>query len=198
MNSTRVILQPSRDLIRPYAEDLWADYREYCLTVSRRGMAASIESCAYLWWLCDTVDARTVADCGSGFSSYTLRRYAQGKDVEVVSVDDSPEWLARTAEFLTGHHLPATGLVGPVEWAANDLRFDVVFYDYSGGDAREENMALAASKVADGGVIVFDDAQHAGHYKRMTEVCRDERMHLFDVRSQSADEVGRFAAMGVR
>jgi hypothetical protein len=55
-----VNLQPSRGEVLPFFERLVPAYREYCTSVSKRSMALSIESAAYLWWVCDQVKARSV------------------------------------------------------------------------------------------------------------------------------------------
>ena len=198
MVPTALMLQPSRDELVPICEDLWDVYKEYCLTISRRGMALSIETCSYALWLCETMGATRVADIGSGFTSYALRRYAAGNDgVTVVSVDDNPHWLKQTAQFLRDRDLPATNLYGPEPWAATDLRFDLIVYDYASGGIREAGMAEACDKLSDTGVILFDDAQHAGHHHQMAAACRDAGLQLLDVFHQTVDEVGRYAALGV-
>ena len=198
MVPTAVILQPSRDEITPICQDLWDVYKGYCLTISRRSMALSIETCSFALWLCEATRATRVADIGSGFTSYVLRRYAADRDdITVVSVDDNPHWLKQTAQFLRDHDLPATNLYGPEQWAAADLRFDLIVYDYASGNIREAGMAEACAKLSDTGVILFDDAQHAGHHHQMAAACREAGMQLLDVFHQTVDETGRFATLGV-
>jgi hypothetical protein len=163
-------LQPSRDDIRPYFERLVPAYREYCLTVSKRSMALSIETCAYLWWLCVHLDAKAVADLGSGFSSYVLRLYASesGHTVRVASVDDNDEWLDKSERFI---------------------------HDYAAGDIRNEWMTVAVEHRAPSGVVVFDDAQNHNHHFNMAAAARQAGLRLYDVYEQTVDEVGRYGAM---
>jgi predicted O-methyltransferase YrrM len=190
-------LQATRDQVGPYFDILFPRYKDYCMTVSRRGMAASIETVAYMWWLCDQIEAVRVLDMGSGFSSYVLRCYQAKADhaVEVVSVDDSPEWLARTRDWLTRCDLPADGLVWAPDWRDGTDTYDLVFYDYAGGPARIEWMWDAAKRLNPGGVLLFDDAQHPGHHFEMARVATANNLHLFDVYGVTVDDSGRYAAM---
>lgn len=191
------LYQPPRVDILPYFERLVPAYRRYCETVSKRSMAMSIESCAYLWWLCDLKGARNVCDLGSGFTSYTLRQYAEAADhdVTVTSVDSDEEWLARSAEFCGN----PDGFVVGLDWARHQIGpYDVIVNDYSGGVARDQFATLAASRVAYRGAVMFDDAHHAGHHDHMAEVCIGYDLTFLDIYHQTVDEVGRFAALGAR
>lgn len=191
--------QAERDDIFPLFERLWPNYREYCLTVSRRGMAASIETCAFVVWLCGQKKARRVADLGSGFSSFALREYAAlTGGVHVSSVDDNKTWLKATANYLAGHGLSTDGLIHSEQWRTQDGLYDVIFYDFAGGAVREEWMPVAVSRLAPDGVIVFDDAQHPSHHLKMAEVSRAAGLALFDIYQQTIDEVGRYAVMAHR
>jgi len=81
--------------------------------------------------------ARTVVDLGSGFSSAALRLARKAglvrPDVEIHSVDDDPEWLRRTREFLERTDLPTDNLHLWHGFAARhrDSRFDVVLHETS-------------------------------------------------------------------
>jgi predicted O-methyltransferase YrrM len=191
-----VTLQPARDTIRPYFERLVPAYREYCLNVSRRSMALSIETCAYLWWLCDELQATAVADLGSGFSSYVTRMYAAdaAHDVRVVSVDDNAHWLANTRRFLTDHNLSVDGLHDE-SWRHTSHQYDVICHDYASGDIRNEWMVVAVEHRSMDGVLVFDDAQNRNHHFNMAETARRFGLRLFDVYEQTVDEVGRYATL---
>jgi predicted O-methyltransferase YrrM len=191
--------QPSRQEIVPYFDKLVDAYRAYCVDVSKRSMALSIETCAYVWWLCDELDARSVCDLGSGFSSYTLRRYAQTIDppITVASVDDAPMWLRATADFLVRHDMTSAGLHPAHVWLTMDDRYDVIVHDFSGGDVRNAWMWHAAERLNPGGVLVFDDAQNHGHHFEMGAVARHHGWDLLDGWEQTVDEVGRYAAMVV-
>ena len=187
-------LQPARSEMQSIYDDLYPKYVEYCTKVSARDMAVSIETMVYVWWLCDEMGARRVADLGSGYSSYVLRLYrAANPGVEVVSVDDSPEWLAKTAAWLKANDLPTDGLIGPDEWVAGGEPFDVILHDYAGGGKREAFMDAAAARLAQDGVLVFDDAHHFTHHVCMARTARDHGLALFDLLEQTVDPIARYA-----
>jgi predicted O-methyltransferase YrrM len=175
-------------------------YRTYVTDVSTPGMASSLETSSYLLHLCHVLHPRAVIDLGSGFSSYVFRLYAaQADGTSVTSVDDSAEWLEKTATFLRNSGLPDDGLV---EWTtfqnpAYDS-YELVFHDLAGGDLRESAMGLAISRVAPGGVIVFDDAHHDGHREQMREEARRADIRLFSLRALTVDSINRWAMLGVR
>lgn len=163
-------------------------YVDYCRTVSRRSMAVSLET---------NRQARTVADFGSGWSSYVLRRYARTfGGVTVVSVDDDPAWLHRTEQFLVKRWCDTDNLVLWGEYAATG--FDVVLHDFSSGELRESSMPVAAEALNEGGLIMFDDAQHEGHRAAMEAVCDAYELEMVDVRRWTEDAVNRYALVGAR
>lgn len=192
-------LHPARDEMRPLYDALFAPYKEYVRSVSPRWMALSIESCVYAWWLADQFGARRVADLGSGFSSYTMRRYAlEHPGVEVASVDDDDDWLQRTGKFLAEHDMPVGNLWGPAEFRSCPDTFDLIVHDYSSGEDRESMMVDAADHLAPGGFLLFDDAQHLGHRLAMVEVARSHGLVMYDVLEQTLDEVGRHCTLAQR
>lgn len=190
-------LQPDREAIFPHVGPLIEPYREYCLTVSKRGMAASLETCAYLMWLCHELQPGSVVDYGSGFTSYVLRSYAASQDrpVRVVSVDDNEGWLVKTGTFLGRHGLSQSGLMLLDEWLARDEMFDLAIYDLGGGEVRNEHM-LRATQLA--GTILYDDAQAPQHHFRMAEVAQECGMVLLDVYRQTLEITCRYAAVATR
>lgn len=194
-------LQPPRAEILPYFERLKPAYQTYCQGVSVRSMALSIETCAYVWWLCDTVRARRVADLGSGFSSYVLRAYAADaayQPVQVDSVDSDRGWLTATRDFCRTQDQPDGGFMLGPKWAGSDTHYDVVVNDYDSGPTREAFADLAAQKLTAAGVVVFDDAQNADHHHNMAEVCIHHGLTLLDLYHQTVDELGRFAMAAAR
>jgi predicted O-methyltransferase YrrM len=185
--------------VNPYRQALLPAYVDYCQTVSPRHMAMSIESCTYLWWLCDRAKAATVCDLGSGFTSYTLRAYAALADhpVTVTTVDDSPEWLDRTREFLSAASLPTDSLVEWDTWSEDPGTYDVIVHDLAHGDLRNLSMWVAAGALTEGGMILFDDAQNASHVAEMFKVAEANGLKMADIRQWTSDEVGRFSLLAV-
>lgn len=167
-------------------------YEDYVTNVSVPGMACSFETSVYLMWLCRMRRPAAVLDLGSGFSSWVLRRYARDYGARALSVDDSPDWLSRTAEFLTRYDLPTDDLV---MWShfRPEGRFGLVFHDLAMGDLRECAMPSAVEAAAPGGLVVFDDAQHAGHRRVMRELAGRVGARLWNARAVTLDEIQRFA-----
>lgn len=192
-----MIRQPSRADLMPYGERLFEPWNEYGDTVSPHNMTMSVWTAALLWWLCDETKATRVCDLGSGFSSYVLRRYAEGKSVEVVSVDDDDEWLARTGSFLTGHDMDDGALVAFSEWRDASDKFDVILHDLAGGYVREATMRTAVGRLNPGGAVIFDDAQNRSHHKHIAHVCAAADLVLLDVWEATLDAIDRFAALAV-
>lgn len=73
-------------------------YSDYYVTVSPQPI--NLPSARFIFW--EALDAvESACDLGSGFSSALLRFYAERvRPIDVFSVDDKPEWLERTRQFL--------------------------------------------------------------------------------------------------
>lgn len=178
-------------------------YMDYCVRVSPRSMALSIETCTFAYWLCSTRYAKRPADFGSGFSSFTLRTYAEsvrgkGTLCQVTSVDDSREWLARTGEFMKRYGFSPSGLMMWDDWEASDLEHDLIVYDFGKGEVRERCMIPVVDRLAPGGMILFDDANHPSHIKAMMAAIHKFGLEPLDVRDATLDGVGRFALAAVK
>lgn len=171
-------------------------YREYTENVSHDGMAIALRTAVYCVWLCEQLDAKTACDFGSGFTSYALRWYAQNKKgVQVTSIDDNAEWLEKTGKFLADHDM-ATGELVLWDDIAALWPFDVVVYDFGGGEWRERWMHYALQHTAK--ACVFDDVMHDGHRKKMDEVCELEQMPVFGLDPWTRDRFHRYAALALR
>ena len=191
------MMPPTKHDTLPYIIDLYDAYVDYCRSVSLRAMAINLETAATLWWACDTVNARTVCDLGSGFTSYTIRRYAQtaSHPVEVVSVDDSDQWLKMTVGYLNRHRMPATGVITYDVWSGTDDQFDVIIHDFNAGDVRNRVMWEAAERLSPGGVMVVDDMQHDGHRAELDKIASFYHWPNHAVQSVTTDESGQYAGM---
>lgn len=173
---------------------LRAAYADYCTSVSPRTMAADIREVAFLYDVCREREARSVADFGSGFSSFVLAHYAAMApyDVVVTSVDDDARWLEATALFLRRYGFRSSTLMLWDDWLSAGLSHDVGFYDLASGDKREAGMLPVAEAC---GVVLFDDAQHPLHAAQMRVVAGVTGKTLVDVQARTEDQVGRFGAL---
>lgn len=190
---------PPRIVLEPYRQALIPDYVDYCKTVSPRSMTIAIETATYVWFLARQLAAVNVIDLGSGFTSYLLRCYARNTatPVTVTSVDDSGEWLGKTRGFIESKGLTADGTVTWADWLDTDDRYDLAVYDFASGDLRNEGMWVIAERLALGGVVVFDDAQHDGHRAEMHAVAAKHHFELVDVHDVTVDMIGRYALAAV-
>ncbi len=185
--------------IKSVCDELVGAYGTYTQDVSPNNMAVSLQTAAYFLFLLRALKAKRAVDFGSGFSSYVLGKYAsgQGQYIDAVSVDDSPEWMERTGEFLASAHL-YTELMSWEHYQNTHHQHDVALYDLGNGEVREAGMELVARRTRPGGVVLFDDAQHEGHRNRMQEVAAKFRWDLFFLTEYTTDQYGRFTALLVK
>ena len=182
-------LTPTADDLSPFRGVLVPTYIDYCRNVSRRSMAISVETAAYLAWVCATTSPTRTCDLGSGFTSYVLQSFP----ATATSVDDDPVWLGRTREFLERSGRPVDGLVEWVDWQAGSDTYDLIIHDFARGDLRNTSMWEAAERLNPGGVLIFDDAQHDGHAAEMRKVADFHGWEIVDLHDITVDLVGRFA-----
>lgn len=179
--------------------DIAVRHAEYIrATGTNADMAASVELCRFLVQMCAAFRPGRIADLGSGITSWTLRtwRDAECPDCEVVSVDDNPDWLARSREFSAAAGTREDDfftwdqfLDGP----AAGTRFDLVVYDFGSVRDRAALMQRAFDLVAPGGAIVCDDIQKARIWRAARSAARNSRFSGLSLREQTLDPTGRFA-----
>jgi predicted O-methyltransferase YrrM len=176
-------------------------YAAYVAEISDPVFTISLELSALLLALCRHLRPATIADLGSGFSSYVFQLYAaeSGGSIRVVSVDDSPFWLEKTRSFLAGMGLAEQELV---LW--DDFRhavapeFDLVSYDLGELTVRAETLEEAASLVAPAGLLVIDDFHIPAYRAHVERVLATEGMAGYSLRSLTLDAQGRFALAAAR
>lgn len=178
------------------------EHQRYVTSVSTEAAAASLETCVFLWVLCDALQPRRIADLGSGFSSYLFRTWAHQANapVEVWSADDDPEWLARTAAFLQGHDLETRRLLSWEAFAAEDRgTFDLVFHDLGSMPTRVRTFGQAILLAGEAGAVLLDDVHKRKKYRQFA---RDELLRLgrdsYDLKSLLQDRYGRYAWLVLR
>ena len=131
---------------------------------------------------------------GSGLSSAVLRRCAAelGAIVEILSVDDSAEWLEKTRQFLAAQGLDAKGTA---EWAEVRDKLghhDLVLFDLGNIPTREAEMAYALRL---GSTVILDDM----HRRELQSAARqalsqyETSWALFDLTPITHDSFKRFA-----
>jgi predicted O-methyltransferase YrrM len=171
--------------------------REYVTTVSSDIMTVSLETAALLAVLCETRVPRRIVDLGSGFSSFVLRRYAATAEraPEVWSVDDSPQWLERTAEYLAAQGVARDRLS---TWQAFDeppSSFDLVLHDLGRPALRMAALPAALALLRAGGVLVVDDLHKAAYRPYARHVVRGSGLRCLSARALTTDRFGRYAGL---
>lgn len=182
---------PSDAEIEHAASTLREPYTRYVTDVSSPGWAVSFETSCLLLALCRSAKVGSAMDMGSGFSSYVLRVWSSESGATVCSVDDDPDWLDRTRDYLATFKLGTERLhlwpdvpPGP---------FDLVFHDIAKGTRREATMRDSLSRASR--FVVWDDAHHAGHRRAMTETAGDSP--VYNLAAITGDNIHRFAALTV-
>jgi hypothetical protein len=174
-------------------------YREYIDTVSSEIMASSLELSVFLLFLCDMAQPKKILDLGSGFSSFLFRSHALSAREEPVvwSVDDSGEWLDRTAAFLSSHGLPAANLMTWDAFSENrGERFDFIFYDLGPFPFRMDCLRPMLEKRTDAhGIIVLDDMHSAEYGLFVKRALQGTRFQPFDAGCYTRDHFSRFSLL---
>jgi len=174
-------------------------WKSYVKDVSPLDHAAGIGVCAYLYRLCAVVKPTRILDLGSGVSSVVFRLWAarNNRQVEIVSVDTDPEWLAKTRDFIidreeldpAGLQLLDDGIHG---------QFDLVFHDLANGEIRNRIAGVACEHLAPGGVIVFDDAHHIVHQAAYLKAAKANGIVPYSLEKLTLDAIGRWAIIGFK
>jgi len=185
-------------LARPREDTaLRAVYDRYVAEVSSWEWAVSWPTARALDALCEALRPRHVLDLGSGLSTYVVCDWARrsGVDVDVVSVDDSPEWLAKTRAFLDGEGLQARLIdVGELP-GLPDATFDLAFDDIGRTEERARVVDTLVRVMAPRSVVVLDDMNVRGYRKEVKAKLDAAGWPLYSLRSQTIDAKGRFAML---
>ena len=145
-------------------------HRQYVSTVSAPEWAVSLETAALLHGICTLLQPCAVLDLGSGFSSYTLRRFARdaARPCTVHSVDEDAGWLARTRDFLALHGLAGEGTFTWREFQARTAeRYDVILHDMGRIALRIEALPSALALASADGLVVLDDMNYPDYARAL-------------------------------
>jgi predicted O-methyltransferase YrrM len=193
-----------RDLARTAEsarENLAASHREYVETVSDAENAMSLELAGVLDAICELLAPRRIADLGSGFSSFVIRRYADRAERPpdaVVSVDDDVRWLDRTRDYLTGHGLDASNVETWDTFSSRkDERFDLIFDDFSGFQVRVQTLGEVLERLAPDGMAVLDDLHTASFRSAVALETQARGLRTFSLRSLTRDRFSRYAVVAL-
>lgn len=196
-------LQDYAQLAGPIRELLAPHHRTYVSSVSTEDVVASLETCVFLYAMCDILNPSRIADLGSGFSSFMFRAWAKnsGRSAEVWSVDDSDEWLDATRDYLTGEGVSSENVISWEEFTADGRgHFDLVFHDISSKIAfRIAALPKAMELASPGGVVVLDDVHKKKKYQTfLRRTLAEAGEDYYDLKSLLKDRYGRYAWLVIR
>ena len=197
LRAARPDLAAALDAVKDDDADLRKVYARYVDQVSRWDWAVSWPTVCLLNALCETVQPRKILDLGSGLSTYVFARWAKrcGEDIELVSVDDSPEWLAKTREFLASEDLSARFIDVAEFHSLTRSVFDLAFDDLGRIEVRAEAIDTLVHVMAPGAVVVLDDMNVRGYRSQVRAKLVRQGWPLYSVRQSTIDAKGRFAML---
>lgn len=172
-------------------------YNEYISLVSTPDMAVSWESSCFMYFMAQTIEAKSILDLGSGFSSFVARAYARdcGRVVFVHSVDDSDHWLQQTRTFLDKHGVDRQQLSTWNEFQSCDQKkYDLIFHDLgSTNQLRAVALPLVLEFLNEDGVVILDD-MHKPQYRLVAiREIRKAGLNQYSARRFTLDGYKRFA-----
>jgi predicted O-methyltransferase YrrM len=172
-------------------------YDHYVAGVSQWDWAVSWPTARALDALCTGLRPTRILDLGSGFSTYTICNWARrtGAHPDVVSVDDSREWLDKTRDFLAADGLEATLLDVTDLSTLPDASFDLAFDDLGRIEVRAAMIDTLTRVMAPGGVVVLDDMNVRGYRAEVRAKLTSARWPLYSLRPSTIDAKGRFAML---
>jgi predicted O-methyltransferase YrrM len=181
--------QPSMDRYRE-------EHEHYCTHVGHPVHAASLELAALLDVICRTRAPKKIVDLGSGFTSYILRQYAAEADheVEVWSVDDAPEWLGKSVDYVASKGLDTTNLVTwPDFQAAGPSGFDLVVHDMGFMETRYQTLMEVVGLAAKGGLVILDDMHKTDFREKALADLDAEGIYAHSIKPITRDGLTRYA-----
>ncbi len=180
-----------RQRLQPY-------YQKYVSEVSRDDMAVSLELSIFVTVMCEIFKPKSILDLGSGFSSLVFRLYMLDANPKPIiwSIDDSPEWLNKTREFLADNDLPYENLA---TWHSfiegNRDKFDFILYDLGHTESRWKYLKKTLDLANSGGKIVLDDVHRTAYWQYAKRLFNESKLKYYNLRSFTKDNYGRYSAL---
>jgi predicted O-methyltransferase YrrM len=175
-------------------------YKNYVATTSSEIMAMSFELAAFTLALCEITKPKKILDLGSGFSSFCFRYWIKNysPNSEVLSVDDAPEWLDKTREFLLGNHLQGDHLITWDELVKGDYgKFDLVFYDFGTFPVRKNSLSRVLDFASKPAMVILDDMHSAEYGLHVKQTLKERGLEFFSIRRYTKDKFSRYAYLAI-
>ena len=180
-------------LTRQRSEELLRYYTLYISKVSLDSMAISLELSSFLSVFCDLIRPASIADLGTGFSSFVFRHYAEqsGRDIKVWSVDDSPEWLEKSHSFLTKQGISGENMGTWDSFIdAKHDDFDLILHDLGSMDTRATTLPHVLKLVRPSGFVILDDIHITEYAPIAKKTLKESDFQLYSLRRHTKDKFG--------
>lgn len=168
-------------------------YQEYTTSVSTRSAAISLETCDFLWKLCNERNPKVIVDTGSGFSSFVLRLWSKDKGSLVYSFDDSKHWIEKSKAFSAKNGVSIDNfVVWKGEFHIKDA--DILLHDLGNMITRSNTLDTIYKMVKHTGVIILDDL-HKANYRESANNFFAKRGYAIKNIDDTKDEFSRFVGV---
>jgi len=180
------------------AKELNPYYEEYTSKVSPSDMAISLEMAIFLHIFCDVTKPKSIADLGSGFSSFVFRHYQAitGVKPDVWTVDDDEEWLEKTRTFLVLHGLSDENLI---TWdlflQRGPKSFDLILHDLGSMETRAKTLPTVLTLSHSNGLVILDDVDKSEYFSVLLQVTKHLDCELYNLKFYTLDSIGRHAGL---
>ena len=182
-------------IVDDFTRELGDDHWEYLRDISP--MAPSMKTLGLLLELC--TDGCRVADLGSGFSSYTLRYYANRLRMTIHTIDDNNAWLEKTKHYCKdvgteyNHNFSTWDFITR---AAGDNPYDVVFLDLGTTRRRPQYYSTILEKFCDERTLILFDDMHKRPLRDAVSIALRRYDYIeIPVKDRTIDEFGRYCRL---
>ena len=193
-------LQEFHKLAKENSRELKPYYDKYISEVSSCDQAISFELAVFLLVVCNIRKPGRILDLGSGFSSFIFRFYAQSAPNKpiVYSVDDSPQWLDKTSDFLVKYGISNQNVLDWQLFLASDQeKFDLILNDFSILETRSVRLNDILALVSPGGLVVMDDMHWQEYAKNALAALNKYNFRHYSLKCFTKDNFGRYSVLGL-
>jgi len=171
--------------------NLRESHTKYVTEISSPAMAGSLELSALLFLITQKHKPKKVLDLGSGYSTFVFNLIHNN----VVSVDDSKEWLLKTEKFLQDQGLNKYKLLSIDEFLGLSENFDLVFVDLNFVEERIKYTKKILSLLSKNAIVIFDDVHKDDYLIGLVKELQTSHSYLF--KRLTLDNFGRFSLLYV-
>jgi len=166
------------------------EYKDYCDNVSKYGHPMSLQSVKWLIeYINSNEDIKKVADFGSGFSSFAIRKYCP--QVTNDSYDTDFAWLKKTEDYLKKEGVNSENLHFYVDNFPED--FDLIVWDLQGQSFRRTEFLKVKEKFANS-ICIIDDCHDPSYIQMCRDLAANDGWELTEV-TEVKDEFGRYVSI---